>query len=533
MAQATGYRITISGECIARTPLHVGGGSDDTRTDLPLAVNGRGQLSIPGTSLAGALRGWCARAFGKPVTTCLWGGLMQGCDPQGRKTTTGHASHVVVEDAPVDLPPAAAQHDRGIVRDGVGIASDLGTAAERLKFDRAILPAGSRFPIVLQAELPTAGCAFQRVLLGHLCDALAEGRIRLGAAKTRGLGRVQLSGPLSIREQRLDTAEGILALLRLRLERPTAGLSVIGEPITSADLKEAAPDLRPRPQPRLEVEIDWHPLEPLMVKSQLVGLALDAVPLVEPWCEQVAMVLPGSAIKGVLRHQAERILATLAALLGRDLIAYVFGAAGQREAKTSASNEQRSTAGPLPGLGALAVDDCRSASAVPEAAWRDVVLATQAEDVPIRLKGTAWRDFAPAFHVAVDRWTGGAGDGLLFNVLEPAEIAWQPIEIGLDFCRLPAALRLPALALLVFVLRDLANGRLNLGYGANRGFGAFAVDAIRVNALDCDDAIDAELGNVVAQLAAQPITPDELRAPSGALRSALITLQEQWQRWLE
>ncbi len=534
MAQALGSRIVISGTCVARTPVHVGGATDDPRTDLPFAVNGHGQLYIPGTSLAGALRAWCARAFAEPVVTCLWGGPLYGRNDQGRRTTAGHASHVVVEDAPVQPPPGGGTHDRGIIRDGVGIGAYLGTAADGLKFDRAILPAGSSFPIVLQAELPAAGCALQRAQLGYMCDALAGGAIRFGAAKTRGLGRVQLSEPLTIREHRLDTAEGMLAFLRRRTDQTATDPSGIGRAITGEQLKEAAPDLRPRELPRLDVAIDWHPAGPLMVKSELVGFALDAVPLVEPWHERMTMLLPGSSIKGVLRHQTERILATLGAppRLGRDLISYLFGTAGQRNAKTAARDDQQEPSEPLPGLGALAVDDCRSASTLTDAAWRDILLAPSAEILPGRLENTPWRDFAPAFHVAVDRWIGGAADGLLFAVLEPSEVTWQPIELGLDLCRLPADRHLPALALLLLVLRDLADGRLALGYGANRGFGAFAVDAVRVRGFDCGDAVETQLRDIVAHFAANPLTPADLCSPTGDLRAALTNLQEQWQLWL-
>ena len=64
MARDTAIRYTLTGTLVCCTPLHVGGFGDDPDTDLPLARDGRGRCYIPGTSLTGALRWWCGRAFG-------------------------------------------------------------------------------------------------------------------------------------------------------------------------------------------------------------------------------------------------------------------------------------------------------------------------------------------------------------------------------------------------------------------------------------------------------------------------------------
>src|SRR5262245_58176592 len=58
MARKIDSRLKINCTLVARTPLHVGGMGGSVDTDLALAVNGQGDFYIPGTSLAGALRGW-------------------------------------------------------------------------------------------------------------------------------------------------------------------------------------------------------------------------------------------------------------------------------------------------------------------------------------------------------------------------------------------------------------------------------------------------------------------------------------------
>jgi CRISPR/Cas system CSM-associated protein Csm3 (group 7 of RAMP superfamily) len=89
-----------------------------------------------------------------------------------------------------------------------------------------------------------------------------------------------------------------------------------------------------------------------------------------------------------------------------------------------------------------------------------------------------------AFHVAIDRWTGGAADSFLYSNLEPMNVDWEPIEISL---KLP--LKLPQrdepelksyLALLFLLIRDLQSDRIPLGYGVNRGMGAIAINNIKL-----------------------------------------------------
>ncbi|MBI1390131.1 MAG: hypothetical protein GC154_16945 [bacterium] len=187
MARDISSRLILSGDIIAQTPLHVGGYGEDVDTDLPLAHNGAGHWYIPGTSFAGALRSWCGEAFPESIVKSIWG--FQDEDQ-------GHASHVFIEDAEID---------DGVVieiRDGVGIDRLWGTAAEHIKFDRAILPRGTKILFQLIVEIPTPTTSFTRddalAMLAAIRDALKAGEIRLGASKTRGLGKVKLGFVLRI-----------------------------------------------------------------------------------------------------------------------------------------------------------------------------------------------------------------------------------------------------------------------------------------------------------------------------------------------
>jgi hypothetical protein len=88
-----------------------------------------------------------------------------------------------------------------------------------------------------------------------------------------------------------------------------------------------------------------------------------------------------------------------------------------------------------------------------------------------------------ATHVAVDRWTGGAADGMLHTVLEPHGMAWEPLRLDVDLARLgedrqPAA----AITLLLYALAGLAAGTVPLGKGGTRGLGAVRVESVDIAA---------------------------------------------------
>ncbi|RMG02439.1 MAG: hypothetical protein D6741_03740, partial [Planctomycetota bacterium] len=198
--------------------MHVGGFGEDVETDLPLARDGTGRYYIPGTSIAGALRQWCLRAFGPETVRDVWG--FQG------RGNSGHASLVELDDMTLadEVDPFVE------IRDGVGIDRQWGVAAEHIKFDRAVLPRGTSLRFCMTVLVPSPDLRNMALaMLGNLRDALAAGRIRLGAAKSRGLGKIVLENARIV-EQRLDSREGILQ----SLDSPDSGRTVTDDEIRSA-----------------------------------------------------------------------------------------------------------------------------------------------------------------------------------------------------------------------------------------------------------------------------------------------------------
>ncbi len=84
----------------------------------------------------------------------------------------------------------SAQHALGHateIRDGVGLDRDSGTAADSVKFDLEVLPAGAQFDFELVCE-PEANLAVVCLAIGEL----RHGNVPLGGRTTRGLGHVTL-----------------------------------------------------------------------------------------------------------------------------------------------------------------------------------------------------------------------------------------------------------------------------------------------------------------------------------------------------
>lgn len=503
-ARAPARRAVVTGTLVARGALHVGAGQGWGGVDMALAADGRGRLYVSGTGLAGALRAWCERAWSDELVKQVWGFQDPAAVPErsaAYQAPPGHSSRVLVEDAPVDSGTEE-------VRDGVAIDRVTGTAADRLKFDRAVLAAGVRLRFEVSVELSDDSPAGPMV--AHVVRALEQGKIRLGAARTRGLGRVVLEGR-QVRVERLDSRDGLVAALRGRLAPDVAPAGSL-EDLASC----GAPVPEPVQEEFLEVTIAWRQRGPVMVRAAADGLGVDGLPLTTTTPAGVSPLITGSALKGLLRAHAERIVRTVRDLpvpsdreqqLDVPLVCWLFGVAPPGDA-----GHEEPAGDPLPGLGALSVDDCLGEPIDP-AAWETVVSAVspQAAHVALRDAGVERWEVSP--HVAIDRWTGGAARGRLFSVLEPRQVSWSPVRIAVDLARLPRGERQAALALVCLVLDDLIAGRVPVGFAVNRGFGDIEVE--RVELSDGASSWTAKEGGFLSWL------PERQR------------LKDAWTAWLE
>jgi CRISPR/Cas system CSM-associated protein Csm3 (group 7 of RAMP superfamily) len=527
--------LRITGTLVAEGPLHVGGLGASADTDLALAEDGQGRLYVPGTSLAGALREWMERRHAAAAQR-LWGFQQDPARVPAGEKPGGHASRVYVEDGLVSLPVGAVWE----IREGVGIDRRWGTAADRIKHDRAVVPRGTTVALEASVEFVGPDDAAEgratRAALVDLLEALTRGDVSLGAGKSRGLGRVRLDR-LDVREEDLASPLGVLAALRAKAPARTLD-----------ELRGSGPTVERRACPRLDLRVHWRPSGPVMVKAERDGLAVDALPLVTASGDALTFVLPGSGLKGVLRAHAERIVRTVASdrpTFGEflrqvevPLVTSVFGTAGKAAKRGTArapraegrdrdagdaTDDGSVRSEPQPGLAALAVEDCHASVRFTSRLWNAVERAGDEGKLLAALDalGLKGARLDHAFHVAVDRWTGGAAESLLFSVLEPHGLSWEPMRLRLDLTRLVAREREPALALVLLVLRDLGRGRLPIGHAGNRGMGAVEVRELEGDGVDLD-AEWATLRQFRLERADPGGLPADLRA----------RLDQAWQRWV-
>ncbi|MUN41081.1 RAMP superfamily CRISPR-associated protein [Actinomadura litoris] len=484
-------RLRVRGWLRTQTPLHVGGVALDPAEALPVAVDGQDRVYVPGTSLAGVLRDWMRGA--DPETSLLddmWGYIRDG------EPDSGQASRIVVRDAVVTtttgtdgdgIPNEPLRPHALPVVHGVGIDRVTGAAASAFLYARTIVPAGHFLSFDLDVETTGHTLDRDRARLRALLAALKAEEIGVGAANGRGLGVVTLmASPLDVHEHDFTGRAGLLAFLG-------------GEPEVFEESRvDAGAAALPARRETLTVQLRWKPDAPVMVRAAGEGAAIKTLPLTTRLGpDMLKLTLSGGSIKGALRSHAELIERTargldaprppiedaagdtaarrhaeafLEQLDGLDAVCVLFGAA-RREPSTHPW-----------GAGALTVHECVSETVVPSEVWDVVVNGApdpdDAKDLPPSIRDAlAARGLDQADHVAIDRWTGGAADHLLFSVLEPHGVDWEPIRLTVDLTRLGGH-RNVALALLLLVLRDLEQRRVPLGGMVNRGFGDVAIESI-------------------------------------------------------
>jgi CRISPR/Cas system CSM-associated protein Csm3 (group 7 of RAMP superfamily) len=465
--RAAAVRHEVTGTLETVTALRSGGWGASSQADLTVARDGLGRVMIPGTSLAGALRAWLGTVTapgGGPLFDARGLGAVFGdLEPGGQGS---QVCRIAVDDAVAVADPVT------MVRDGVGIDRSTGSAARGALYQHEVVPAGTRFGVRITATHTTIDTERVGLALDLLVRALADGRVEIGAARTRGLGQARLTGVTRTRTDLADRAQ-VLAWL---CSHPAPASAPAAETELPGD-------------GRLGIEISWTAVTPVMVRASTVNeaepdrdRAVDTVPLRagDPGPDgTVPLLLPGSSVKGVLCSHAERIVRTLTTRevpvgwldqINDDQLGPVtalFGTAGGRRRGWR---------------GALSVRDCR---------------------------GTATERVVT--HVAVDRWTGGAAENLLFSVAEPVSASWQPIQMSLDVCRAsgPDDDGPRALALLLLVLRDLADGWLALGFGGTRGRGSVRVSRVGFAGDGLTGAWADLAGRTLAEVTADP--PDGVR----------------------
>jgi CRISPR-associated protein Csm3 len=224
-------RYRFEGTVILTTPLRISSGRAGDTSDAPLIRTRDGLPYLPGSSLRGVLRTAVERilaAVGESadLTSCV---LFSDTDCNARARTfqsdqldnaseedrdkdkklltfaeglcdvcklfgaTIYASRLVIEDAyPCEPKDALMPHE--IIRDGVGIDRDTGTAHEGVKFNYEVLEPGPTFRLRMQIENLTVP---DQKILQCLRGLLTEG-LYVGGKQAAGLGGIRLKEGLAV-----------------------------------------------------------------------------------------------------------------------------------------------------------------------------------------------------------------------------------------------------------------------------------------------------------------------------------------------
>lgn len=417
------------------TPLHCGGGQADPLFDQPVARDAFGIWRIPGSSVAGSLRA-LARAIDPALADKLFGHAGKNGESGSR------ASLVWCEDALLldyDGIPAVMKKSRGedvkieydkiFIRDHVKLALDRGSAVDGGKFDCEIVPAGARFLLQWRCDGWSKPLTDEeKHFFDRLCGLALAGELPLGGKTSNGYGKYKVI-EASLKEIDLFTEKGMSQWLAYQW--PALPSSLPGE---SLPLQAGDKDSEQRGLCGV-LEIPFMADGPILIGGGQFApdgepVGADMAFALSPYLDygkselQWRHVLPATALKGVLRHKVYDILADLG-----------FDSAAEKELGGIFGNVDDKAGS---ACGKVAVEDC---------------LLKEAENT------------ARITHVAIDRFTGGALAGALFDE-EPlwAKNALAPIRLHVN------SLEAHHAALLFHSILDLASG-LAVGSGVNRGNG--------------------------------------------------------------
>ncbi len=412
-----------------RTPLHCGGGSDSLQ-DQPVTRDAFGFWRIPGTNVAGILRSAALKYIGKERVDKLFGeqsrettpSLVWCSDAQLLDYDGKRCADKVLAGERVEIRTDA------IVRDHVRLGLRSGTAETGAKFDEEIVPPGARFSfeIVLDGWQNAVGEEQEADFLSLV--AALKNDIRFGGKHASGYGRVQAIS-CDCRRYDLTGSAGLEDWLNLPFDTSFPARS--GEAVDIAYMAKFPP-VKHRGID-LDLVIPLETCGPLLVGGANDRDDADITFLLTPILGEsanavsIAYTVPGSSVRGVLRHRVFKI-AQILGLDGQSVVDGLFGAiSGDSE-----NQPEESTAGKL------AVEDM----------YLPKISATQVQ------------------HVAIDRFTGGAVKGALFNEA-PVWREGTKLELRLGGENLTR----DEAKLLAHALLDILSGELPLGGGVNRGNG--------------------------------------------------------------
>lgn len=263
------YRLRLTGRLRLETAMRIGSGLTDelSGTDIAVIKDAQRRPYIPGSSFKGALRAHIERLVRQVEPEPPPPGNGRGaCNPVDRHEwcitaeqmeelrenpdtldaevyqrscrvcrvfgSPWLASRVLAKDLLLAEPELWFDR-RYQVRYGVGIDRDSETAARNILYDYEAVPAGTEFRWEIIIENPDRGRAEDGLVIWGLRE-FADGRIRLGGGRSRGLGWVTLTFDDEAEEVDATDRQALLDYLTTGRGRPISKEDVLARAATFA-----------------------------------------------------------------------------------------------------------------------------------------------------------------------------------------------------------------------------------------------------------------------------------------------------------
>lgn len=461
------YRYLAQITIEATTPLQIGSGEKGIKTDS-LVIRDVNELPfIPGTTLAGLI----AHALGKEKEN-LMGNLQEG----SRLIVTeaklldkyGKVMDGLVDFSKVSKEDASflKQYERLPIRQHVRI-SHKGTAKDTGKFDEEVILKGSRFCF----ELELISAKDESKQFDELLNIIQSPTFRIGSGGRSGFGSIKVVKCLY---RALDLAKE--SDLNLYLEK-SSSLSTVWEGWQPANEKLKVQtfcdgwtsyrlnDLSPEDFVLFgsgfgdpEGQADMAYVRETTIQWNAEGTSAEVNDI------DKTILIPGSSVKGALSHRTafyynkltDAVIKedgtllngkTIEEVTGKNNIAVkaIFGSEGKKNLETNKMEDKQ----------------------------RGNILISDVIEIKEQTKAKVLN------HVSIDRFTGGAIDGALFN---EQTLYAKGEKFNIDIMIADEAL-IDENVKNAFesALKDIASGMLPLGGGVNRGNGVFNGKVIKYN----------------------------------------------------
>ena len=278
-------KILFRGTLQLDSPLVIGSGTETEKrrneADIQILKDKQERPFIPGTSLAGVLRDWLA-AQNPEYADLLFGFVARTVSALDEVQSALAISDVILEDTEVT------------VRDGVSIDTYTGTGIKGHKFDYEALERGAKgkFSMVLTIR------EYQEKMIPELdrvicllADRLYSG-LRIGALTTKGFGQVSVPD-VTVSYYDFRVKKSVMNwLLKQPSPKQYKGTKLVEDTAASFVL-----------------DGEFSLRTSLLIRNQNVEEKVgDSRLNAAPMKSRDAYLLPGTSLKGVLRHHAEKIL---------------------------------------------------------------------------------------------------------------------------------------------------------------------------------------------------------------------------------